>query len=278
MIAASAVPRPPAGAGVVAASCWDWRRSPPRRRALTSGADPPPAATADGAGADGARRSREGGLRPAGVPKPGAFPASTRRGVSPVSPLMAGVGPLLATGIGTAGRAAERPATSRCSRPLRLAACSTPPPAHRSSCRRRAGGPGCAGGGRLVQPPGWSAARREPVTTGGRPAYRMALRPDDTSSLLARSRSTVDAEHGAALVAGSWPTAGWRGPRPATARRAGGRRGRRRLRRTAPGRRPVVSAGQALAGLAPVAAAPAPWRAAGPGPDLPLARARRRRI
>ena len=42
----------------------------------------------------------------------------------------------------------------------------------------------------------------EPVTTGGRPAYRLVLRPDDTSSLLAGIEVDVDAEHGAVLAAG----------------------------------------------------------------------------
>jgi hypothetical protein len=59
-----------------------------------------------------------------------------------------------------------------------------------------AGGDGSLGG------PGWSVEGPEPVTTGGRPAYRLVLRPDDTSSLLAGIEVDVDAEHGAVLAAG----------------------------------------------------------------------------
>jgi hypothetical protein len=61
--------------------------------------------------------------------------------------------------------------------------------------------PGGAGGHAVV-PDGWSAGDPVSAVVGGRPAYRIVVRPDDRSSLLAGVELAVDADTGLLLSAG----------------------------------------------------------------------------
>jgi len=58
------------------------------------------------------------------------------------------------------------------------------------------------GGAAQLIPDGWSADPPRPVVVGGRSAYRMAIRPDDHSSLLAGVELAVDADTGLPLEFG----------------------------------------------------------------------------
>lgn len=169
--------------------------------ALTSGADPPPAATADQVLA-----LMAGGAPGKGISARLAFRNQVLPGFdtgeeTPVSPLMAGgSGRFWQRGserrfelqsefgdvqvlLGPSGaRLLDASAGTESTLPLALPAL-------------------VPGGGQLV-PDGWSAAPPRPVVVGGRPAYRMAIRPDDRSSLLAGVEVAVDADTGLPLEFG----------------------------------------------------------------------------